>query len=59
MVFSADACGAALVAVVVDGDTVVGSVVAEQPAINIATHAASPTHLAWETIIVATAVSVM
>ena len=52
MDFSADACGAALVAVVV-GDAVGGSVVDEQPAMNIATQAASPTHFAWETIIVA------
>src|SRR4051794_8822692 len=50
MVFNADACGAALVAVVV-GDAVVGSVVDEQPAIITATHAASPTHCARETII--------
>jgi hypothetical protein len=58
MVFSADAPGAALVAVVVVGDTVVGSVVDEQPAINTTTHAASPAHCAWETIIVATTASV-
>jgi hypothetical protein len=42
MGFSADAGGAALVAVVVVGDTDVGSVVDEQLASNIARHAASP-----------------
>ena len=51
MVFSADGCAAALVAVVVGGDPVVGSVVDEQPAINTAAHAASPTRCARETII--------
>jgi hypothetical protein len=57
MGFSADDRGA-LVAVVVCGDTVVDSVVDEQPPINTTTHAANPTmrlRCAWETIIVATA----
>jgi hypothetical protein len=51
MGFSAAAFGAALIAVVVAGDEVVGSVEAEQPAIITATHAASPMHRVWETII--------
>jgi hypothetical protein len=44
---------AALVAVVVVGDTDVGSVVDEQLAISTATHIASPMHCVRETIIVA------
>jgi hypothetical protein len=54
MGFSADAGGAALVAVVVGEDTVVGSVVDEQPTTNTATHTASATtrvDCAWQTII--------
>ncbi len=63
MVFSADSFGAE-VAVVVAEDAVVGSVADEQPAINTATHAASPamrmdTYAASETVIVATTASAM
>lgn len=53
MVFSAESFGAELAVVVVAGvDVDVGSVVDEQPAINMAMHAASPTHRVREPIIV-------